>query len=506
MLSVNLLAGATTGLTIELMRSLSEFAVATRRHDEAWVAVYRCVAYPMATVIIVGYLWPVIAHFRRGAPSPAPEMVQRRVVNGPVVLAAACFIPWVLSTLFFPAMTVARVGSWAPELASQQVLSPLVNGFLAATTGYLVVDWIFRVQVVPHVFPAGHLGTVPGAQPIGVQTRLAAFLLAVAFVPLFTFLGLVQAAAARLEGGMSAPVVLAQLAHASRTTFVVYVLLGVGLTVLLGRTLTRPLAAVVAALRRVEGGDLSVGVPVQSGDEVGVLEDGVNSMVRALRDREHIFQAFGRVVDPAIRDHLLAGAVARQGERRRVTVLFCDLRGFTSIAERTAPEQVVETLNAFFGEMTAWVRTCGGFVDKFIGDAMLVVFGLFERDGAGPTVPGGGAGLRCALGMRERLAALNGRRAAAGLPPLAIAVAVHAGDVVAGTIGADDRHDYTVIGDTVNVAARLQQLCKERDHDLVVSAAVHAAGGADGVTCTVRFRDSVTLRGRTEPVEVLGVS
>jgi class 3 adenylate cyclase len=303
---------------------------------------------------------------------------------------------------------------------------------------------------------------------------------------------------------MAAGEVIRNLAHASQVTFSIYVLLGIALTILLARTLTRPLRDVVTALRQVEDGDLSVGVQARSGDEVGELEDGVNAMVRALRDRERIFQAFGRVVEPAVRDALLAGGGRRHGERRQVTVLFCDLRGFTSIAERTTPEEVVQTLNEFFGEMTTWVRQCGGFVDKFIGDAMLVVFGLFEQDGTPPR--GAAVGLQCALGMRERLTALNARRSTIGGKPLAMAVSLHTGDVVAGTIGAEDRHDYTVIGDTVNVAARLQQHCKDRGHDLMVSAAVYEAGRMDGVACAIDFRDSVTLRGRTEPVEVYGVS
>jgi adenylate cyclase len=504
LLSVNLLAGVTTRLTVDLMRSLSAFAVAVRARDLAILPAYQCAMYLVATTVIALYLWPLIAYFRGGAAGPASVRVQRRVVGGPLFLAAASFIPWVFGSVFFPLLTVYQFGRWSPELASQHVLSPLVNGFLATATGYLLVEWIFRVQVVPVAFPHGRLTAVPGARPLGVQARLLIFLLAVAFVPLFTLLGLVRAAATRLAGGMPVDALMRELTKASEATFAVYVLLGVGLTLLLGRTLTRPLAAMVAALRRVEAGDLGVEVPVGSGDEVGVLEDGVNAMVGALRDRQHIYQTFGRIVEPAVRDQLLAGTVARHGERRRATVLFCDLRGFTSIAEASAPEQVVETLNEFFTEMTSWVRACGGFVDKFIGDAMLVVFGLFapDEEAAG----GAGAGVRCALGMRERLDALNARRVAAGRSALAMAVSAHLGDVVAGTIGADDRHEYTVIGDTVNVAARLQQLCKERNHDLLVSATLYEAAHAGGLRCAVVFRDSVRLRGRMEPVTVYGIA
>jgi adenylate cyclase len=175
------------------------------------------------------------------------------------------------------------------------------------------------------------------------------------------------------------------------------------------------------------------------------------------------------------------------------------------MAERTTPAEVVATLNEFFSDMTAWVRSCDGYVDKFIGDAMLVVFGLFDERTDG-SVAGAAAAIRCALGMRERLASLNAARAAAGRQPLVVSVGVHAGEVLAGRIGAADRHEYTVIGDTVNVAARLQQLCKESEHSVLVSEATYELARAGGVHCEVAQRDAVTLRGRREPVRVFALA
>jgi adenylate cyclase len=172
------------------------------------------------------------------------------------------------------------------------------------------------------------------------------------------------------------------------------------------------------------------------------------------------------------------------------------------MAERTPPQEVVATLNAFFSTMTAWVRSCGGFVDKFIGDAMLVVFGLLEDT---PDA-GAGAALRCALGINQRLAELNAVRAAAEQPPLLVSVGVHAGEVLAGRIGAEDRYEYTVIGDAVNVAARLQQLSKESAHGVLVSADAYELAAAAGVRCTAAPLDAVTLRGRHEAVRVFALT
>jgi len=502
-IAANLLAGVTAYVTIELMHGVSPFALEARAYELTILPAWRCLAYVGGFVFVLLYLKPVIIYFRCGAADIASELVQRRVTNAPAVLAFVGFGLWVASIIVFPALTVWHFGHWSPDLMSQQVLGPLVNGFLATTVSYLLVDWLFRAMVTPTVFPQGRVAAVSGSLAPGVRARLLLFLIAVAFIPLFMLLGLVRAAAVRLEAGEPAAEVVASLATASTITFGIFVVLGILLTLLVARTLTLPLASMATALKRVQTGDLDVAVLVNSADEVGVLADGVNAMVETLRDRERILQTFGRVVEPTVRDRLLAGGVGLTGEVRTASILFCDLRGFTAMSEGTAPAEVVASLNEFFTTMTVWVRECGGFVDKFIGDAMLVVFGLFEPNDGSSDDAGAAAALRCALGMHDRLAALNGLRAHRGQAALGVSIGIHSGDVLAGTIGAADRHEYTVIGDAVNVAARLQQLCKEESQALIVSDATYARACRGGLTVELLRREPVTLRGRREPIGVL---
>jgi len=283
-------------------------------------------------------------------------------------------------------------------------------------------------------------------------------------------------------------------------TFALYIGFGLFLTVLLARSLTRPLGAVASALRRVQRGDLEITLPANSVGEVGLLEAGVNQMVQALRDKERILTTFGRIVEPGIRDRLISGEILPGGEVRTVSVMFCDLRGFTALAEREPAQSVVATLNEFFSAMTKQVRASGGFVDKFIGDAIFVVFGLFDGEGTGAGKAGAAAALRCATEIRRQLEELNARRQLTGLQPLHVSGSIHAGEVVAGIIGAEDRHDYTVIGDTVNVAARLQEACKERGFDFLVSETAWNLASANGYPGTTVFEDEIALRGRREPV------
>ena len=504
-LAANLLASVTTSITVDLMRDLSPYAQEARRHDLALLPWWRLVAYGVLTPLAVAYLWPIARWVPPPAGVPAPAAIQWRVVSAPLVITLLAFTGWVGSIFFFPVATIARTGRWTADLMSQQVLSPLVNGFLAAATTYLLLDLIFRRYVVPAVFPLGRVAEVPGAWTLGVRGRLVMFLIAVGFVPLFTLLGLVRAAVVRLAEGMPVDLVVPQLARASAVSFGVFTLLGIALTVALARTFTEPLGAVAGALRRIRGGDLGTRVAVSSADEVGVVEDGVNALADTLRERDRILGTFGRVVDPAVRDRLLAGEVREGGEQRTATVLFADLRDFTGFAARTPAPEVVRTLNDFFTVMTREAQAAGGFVDKFIGDAVLVVFGLFGPDDAAHRATGAAAALRCAAGMRAAVAALNERRAASGHAPVALKIGAHTGPVVAGTIGAAERHEYTVIGDTVNVAARLEQLCRDRGRDLLVSAETHRLASEAGPVPAPTLREAVTLRGREDPVEVLGL-
>lgn len=503
-LGANLLATAMTGVTIDLMRSRTPFALLVRERDLQILPYYQGLAYTLAIVAIYTYLWPIFVYFRCDPSQAAPASVQRRTVNAPAVIAGIGLLPWVLNAAVYPIATLLQFGTWKPELASQQIVSPIVNGFLAATTTYLLLDWLFRAMVVPRVFPVGRLVEVPGSLVLGVRARLLVFLVAVAFVPLFTMLGLMRAAAAGIAAGADTASVVPALTHAGAVTFAVFLALGTGLTLMVARTVTQPLREVAAALRRLRGGALDTRLQPTATDELGVLQDGVNTMAAGLQERERILQTFGRVVEPAVRDHLLSGDLQPGGEERFVTVLFCDLRGFTGLGEQLPPGRVVALLNEYFSAVASWVRVEGGHVDKFIGDGLLAVFGLFGADDDVARRDAAAAALRCALGLPARLAALNAARAANGAPPLACRAGLASGPVIAGTIGAEDRFEYTVIGDAVNVAARLQEVAKQRGLALLAAARTSELAAQAGFTAELAALAPIQVRGRTEPVAVVG--
>jgi adenylate cyclase len=235
------------------------------------------------------------------------------------------------------------------------------------------------------------------------------------------------------------------------------VVLGLAGAVALATLLARPIFRLMDATDAVAQGDFSVSVPVTTRDELGVLTESFNRMARSLREKEMIKRAFTRYVAREVVEEVLKDPehAMLTGERREVTVLFCDIRGFTSMSERLTPEQVVSVLNEFYTLMIETIFKHDGTLDKFLGDAVMAVFGapIAHPDHAARAV-------KTALDMRTAVADLAKRRRTMGDEPFDVGIGVSLGEVVAGTVGTEERMEYTVIGDSVNVASRLQDRAK----------------------------------------------
>ncbi len=244
------------------------------------------------------------------------------------------------------------------------------------------------------------------------------------------------------------------------------------------------------ALELVAKGDLEASVPVVSHDEFGVIAAHTNQMIDGLKERKKIKEIFGKLVSPTIAARLLGqdGNHPLEGERLEAVVLFADLRGFTAMSENLPPETVVATLNAFFTGMVEAIHGHGGLVDKFIGDAVMAVFGLAGEANAA------GRAMEAALDMLANAQAQG----------LAMGIGIHKGPLVAGNIGSPERLEFTVIGDTVNAASRIQDITKDLKTPLVVSRRVYDTLPDALAARLIGFGPQV-LRGRTGEMELWGL-
>ena len=252
-------------------------------------------------------------------------------------------------------------------------------------------------------------------------------------------------------------------------------------------SVSRPLNRVRDALRRIEQGETDVHVPVDDLGELGRLAEGVNDLVAGIKEREELRDLFGRQVGPGMAELALSGEEpTTTGDRREVTVLFVDLRGYTRFAERHRPEEVVAMLNQFFRVVVAVVNREGGWVNKFEGDAALCLFGAPQDQ-----TDHAERALRAAEAMPLELERSGGL--------LQAGIGVATGDVLAGFVGTPERFEYTVIGDVVNLASRLCDHAKsERAGALATAATVVEAGFPEGWHQAGRL----AIRGRREKAEV----
>lgn len=216
--------------------------------------------------------------------------------------------------------------------------------------------------------------------------------------------------------------------------------------------------------------------------------------VAAKLDARRFREAFGRYVSSDVAAQVLAQAPSLEGERREVSVLFSDLRGFTTISETMAPDKVAAHLTEYFDAMTAAIFRHRGMVNDFIGDAVMAIFGapLADPDHALHAV-------KAAADMERALAGLNERWKAVGLPVLRMGIGVHTGEVFAGNVGGRARMKYTIVGDPVNVASRVEGLNKETGTTVLITEATRVLLG-DRID--VRDCGAIPVKGRNEPVRV----
>jgi adenylate cyclase len=264
--------------------------------------------------------------------------------------------------------------------------------------------------------------------------------------------------------------------------------------------MSNALNRVGAALRKVEQLEYVHVDPVNTGDELEALANGFNHMVDGLKERDKLRTTFGKYMTQTVMDHLLAGKVQLGGEVLEVTVLFTDIRSFTTISEKMDPQSLVALLNEYFTDMVGIVMQEGGVVDKYIGDAIMAVFGAPVPKPEDPV-----NAVRAAVRMRQALVKLNGRLQARGIPVLRTGIGIHTGEVVAGNIGSERRMEYTVIGDTVNLASRLESSTKDLGVNVLISEDTFER--TKHVIAAKPVRE-ITVKGRKQPVmtyEVIGL-
>jgi adenylate cyclase len=272
------------------------------------------------------------------------------------------------------------------------------------------------------------------------------------------------------------------------------IVIGLGVAIIYGVRFSRPVSQLVRATQEIARGNYQYRVPIKRNDELGNLGTAFNRMGQELWKNAMAQKSFGKYVGSEVLDMILANPETTwlKGTSNEASIIFGDVRGFTKFAEARAPEQVVEALNAYLEIATGVIIKFGGYIDKFIGDAVLGVFGLpvSRQDHVERAV-------RAALYLQEEL-----RKQSTGGNDLlaAVGISIHTGTVVAGNVGSQSRMEYTVIGDTVNLASRLNAFAGAGE--VIVSQQIKAQLGDLIETVSL---GRLPIKGKSEPVEVFKV-
>jgi class 3 adenylate cyclase len=433
--------------------------------------------------------WQIRLH-KGEAAAAMPMNLQRRALSFPLIAALISLAGWLIAGLFFGQGGVMFFTADAFTFARTFLGVGIVGGLTVSSLVFLTADALWRDHL-PTFFPAGDFAKLK-VRRVSVGQRLVATFLLTGLMPLVilamvTRNGVLNAMEANLDPAAVLTRVTLTVLFIVTLTFVTNVLL----ILLTTRSLLRPLHRLTAAMKIVATGDLTPRLTVDSNDELGDLGYRFNLMLDELVQSQRMRDLFGRYVSKEVAEQVLKNGADLGGENVPATALFADIRDFTTLTESLPPQQVVGILNRYYSRMVDAIVEQGGWVNKFGGDSLLAVFGapIRQSDHALRAV-------NAAWAMNHALAEFNAEQIALGLQPITIGIGISSGEMVAGNVGGKERLEYTVIGDPVNLAARLESLTKEWQTAVLLSEYTNDL--LIGDTTETHARDRVTVKGKTQ--------
>jgi adenylate cyclase len=416
-------------------------------------------------------LAPVLRWFVRGQqPNPAQRLAATRIVRRQSQILAAT---WAVSGVIFLVLNL----DGGATLAVATLLAIVFGGSAAASLSLLLTQRFLRPILLAATQGSEGVVIAPG-----VLTRLVGMWLLGSGLPCAAIAALVVIRSngwiIQKTASVEMPILVVTLAA---------VLIGLPAMILTSRSISDPVREVVDAMAQVQRGRIDTFVGVYERSEIGRLQSGFNRMVAGLAERERLRDLFGRHVGADVASRAIEEGTSLSGDVREAAILFIDLVGSTKLPASRSPQEVAEVLNDFFRIVVSAVDERHGLINKFQGDAALAVFGApLPLQGAAS------AALASARDLRSQL-----RR----LPVVDFGIGVSAGPVFAGNIGAENRYEYTVVGDAVNEAARLADFAKTSDRRIMCSAAAIDRADAAERQRWVSNGETV-LRGRSEPTHI----
>ncbi|MCC5814279.1 MAG: adenylate/guanylate cyclase domain-containing protein [Leptospira sp.] len=458
--------------------------------DPIILATSNILPFPLIVLVLAIYLRPIFKEMKLAELSNNSLV---KLINIPIYFSYLAALGWIIGTISFQSQIMIRGFSDNWHLIIESTLLTLCMAVVSFVLSFYLLDYFQRSLLVPRLFTGSEFNEISDGIRPNLKQRFLIYIITTSALPGFITFRLLQ-----IFNNDGNNVYRQNLTYELIFMFSIIGLIIFIITLFLTNSIRSPLDKMKLQAEQIKNGNFSKIMLVDTRDEIGDLSATMNSMTVSLAEKELIKDTFGRMVDPSVRDYLLGGNMNLGGEQSEAVILFSDLAGFTSLSENRDPAEVVALLNRYFGLMSDCVSHNGGIVNKFIGDAILAVFGMPI-----PQSSPADSALQCAIAMQEAGKILNEELQSEGLPLMHTRIGIHKGSVIAGNIGSHSRMEYTVIGDTVNTASRLESACKKLNVGILLSDSVVAS-----LNQVYRLKKigSLKLKGKSQAIPAFTVS
>jgi len=435
-------------------------AAGLKQRFVATVIIWNSIAYPAAVAIwtwLILSLRPAFVQLRRGEIVPGAELdpARRRLVHLPWFGAAISGGAWFMGAMVFLISLATTGRPMNAQLFWHLPISFGVSGFIATTQGFFLIEWTSHWGLFPIFFRDARPDRLKGIHPISLRMRGFMWAISASVCPIGSLLLLLFAPPSPGTNPQSFGVFVA----------VIGVAFALFSAWLIGRSVAQPVDELRVAAQSVTQGQLDVQVPLRRADEFGALIGEFNRMVTELREKERLRQTFGAHVGRKAAEEILTRDPGLGGTEQEITVMFVDIRSFTARSAHLSPTAAVGLLNEFLREMVEAVEgEHGGMINKFLGDGFMALFGIGSNIGNHAD-----EALAAADSIQRTMAELNKARSARGEDSIQIGIGINTGPAIVGSIGSPERMEFTVIGNTVNVASRIEALNKTLGTSLLIS-------------------------------------
>ena len=469
----------------------------TEKQIEAFYRVvlyFNLIAYPMGVTVWLWFPISLSKSKRLAIPGTHDELsssfqfAQRRAVNLPWTFGFCALVSWLCCIPVF-LIALHRTGEdLNPSVVFHLPVSFIVASLIAVTHGFFAVEWSTQRLLFPIFFQQTQPHNVKGF-PLSIGVRGGIWILSTVVCPIVSIILLV----------------IVPIDSETRIWFicsvgVLSIFFALMTAAMLWRWLSEPIKLMRQASLDVSNGELETKIDLLRADEFGPMIFEFNQMVDGLREKERIHRTFGHHVGEKAAAQILKQNPSAKGDQHDVTILFMDVRDYTKRSSDSTPSEIVEILNVLFTHMVEVIESRSGMVNKFLGDGLMAVFGAIESRQNHSQLA-----VQAAVQMQIRMKRVNEELNQHINEPLQIGIGINSGPAVLGSIGAPQRRDYTVIGDTVNVAARVESLTKQMaDSILITEGTSQALTNADLDFDVVKI-ESQSIKGKSEKLTLFAI-